>query len=48
MRTDLKLARVNRERFQWLVQQTPYFSLHVMQLLVNDLRRMTRMGVKNL
>ena len=36
--TDCTLLPVNEERFLFLVQQTPYFSLHVMGVLAERLR----------
>jgi len=39
-RTDCQLVPINEGRFQFLVQQTPYFSLEVMRVLVHRLRRM--------
>jgi CRP/FNR family transcriptional regulator, cyclic AMP receptor protein len=38
-RTDCKLVPIDQKRFQFLIQQTPYFALQVMQLLVERLRR---------
>ncbi len=38
-RTDCKLVPIDQKRFQFLVQQTPHFAIHVMQLLVERLRR---------
>lgn len=32
-RTDCRLAPVNEKRFLFLVQQTPFFALHVMRVL---------------
>jgi CRP/FNR family transcriptional regulator, cyclic AMP receptor protein len=39
-KTDCKFARINPERFKFLVQQTPFFSVHVMKVLVERLRAM--------
>ena len=39
-KSDCRLAPVDEKRFQFMVQQTPFFSLHVMRLLVDRLRRM--------
>ena len=36
--TDCQLLPVDEERFLFLVQQTPYFSLHVMRVLADRLR----------
>ena len=35
-----RLAPVDEKRFQFMVQQTPYFSLHVMRVMADRLRRM--------
>ncbi len=37
---DCCLALVDEKEFTFLVQQTPYFALHVMNVLVDRLRRM--------
>ena len=39
-KTDVKLVPVSRERFMFLVQNTPYFAIEVMQSLVARLRHM--------
>lgn len=39
-KTDSELVKVDKKRFQFLVQQTPFFALHVMQILVDRLRKM--------
>ncbi len=38
-RTECKLVPVDQRRFQFLVQQTPYFAIEIMRLLVERLRR---------
>ena len=38
-RTDCKLVSIDQKRFQFLVQQTPYFAIEVMRILVERLRR---------
>ncbi|HWY52015.1 MAG TPA: cyclic nucleotide-binding domain-containing protein [Chthoniobacterales bacterium] len=38
-RTDCKLVPIDQRRFQFLIQQTPYFALEVMRVLVGRLRR---------
>jgi len=38
-RTDCKLVPIDQKRFQFLIQQTPYFALEVMRVLVGRLRR---------
>jgi CRP/FNR family transcriptional regulator, cyclic AMP receptor protein len=40
-KSDCRLAIVDEKRFLFMVQQTPFFALHVMRILVNRLRRMT-------
>ena len=39
-RTNCRLAPVNEKRFLFMVQQTPFFALHVMKILADRLRRM--------
>lgn len=39
-RTDCKLAIVSERKFLFLVQETPFFALHVMRVLTDRLRRM--------
>jgi CRP-like cAMP-binding protein len=39
-RTDSTVVAVDERRFLFLVQQTPNFSLHVMRVLSDRLRRM--------
>ncbi len=38
-----KLARVDQRRFQWLVQQNPFFATHVMKELVDRIRQMNKL-----
>ncbi|MCS6872283.1 MAG: cyclic nucleotide-binding domain-containing protein [Anaerolineae bacterium] len=38
-RTDCKLAPVDRKRFSFMVTETPYFALHVMQVMAERLRQ---------
>lgn len=38
--TDSKLVRLNEARFSFLVQQTPFFALHLMRVLAGRLRNM--------
>ena len=40
-RSDCKIVPVDQRRFQFLIQQTPYFALHVMRILAERLRRQT-------
>jgi CRP-like cAMP-binding protein len=39
-RTDSKLVPITAKRFQFLVQQTPFFALQVMEVMADRLRRM--------
>ncbi len=39
-RTDCKLAAVDENRFNFLIEQTPFFALKVMRILVRRLRKM--------
>jgi len=39
-RSDCKLVPINEQYFTYLVQQTPYFALQVMQIISRRLRRM--------
>jgi len=39
-KTDCKLVRVDAQRFQFMIQQTPFFALEVMRTLVRRLRGM--------
>jgi CRP/FNR family cyclic AMP-dependent transcriptional regulator len=38
-RTDCKLAPINATRFNFLVQQTPHFALHLMRAMADRMRR---------
>jgi CRP/FNR family transcriptional regulator, cyclic AMP receptor protein len=38
-RTDCKLVPIDQKRFQFLIQQTPFFALEVMRVLLERLRR---------
>jgi len=40
-RSACRIAPVNEERFLKMVQETPHFSLHVMRILADRLRRTT-------
>ena len=42
-RTDCELVPVDEHRFGFLVQQTPFFALHVMRVLVERLRDTNRL-----
>jgi len=41
-RTDAELIRIDRKRFMFLVQQTPFFSLQLMAVMAERLRRMNK------
>ncbi|OIQ91837.1 cAMP-activated global transcriptional regulator CRP [mine drainage metagenome] len=38
-KTDCKLLPIERQRFNFLIQQTPNFALHVMRVIANRLRK---------
>ena len=38
-KNDCKLLPIERKRFNFLVQQTPHFALHVMRIMADRLRR---------
>lgn len=38
-RSECKLVPIDQKRFQFLVQQTPYFAIEVMRVLAERLRR---------
>jgi len=40
VRSETKLVRIDRRRFTFLVQQTPFFALQVMGIMAERLRRM--------
>ena len=42
VKSACKLAPVTPKRFMFLVEQTPYFSIHVMRLMSERMRRMNR------
>jgi CRP-like cAMP-binding protein len=46
-RTPCKLARIDRARFHYLVQQNPFFATHVMRVLVERLRHMNERLAKS-
>lgn len=39
-RTDCRLVPIDQKRFTFLVQQTPNFSIQIMRVIANRLRRM--------
>lgn len=39
-KTDASLVRIDRRRFLFLVQQTPFFSIQLMAIMAERLRRM--------
>lgn len=39
-KTGCQLVPINEKRFAFLIQQTPYFALQVMRVLVERLRKM--------
>lgn len=38
-KSDCKLLPIDRKRFNFLIQQTPHFALHVMRVIADRLRR---------
>jgi CRP-like cAMP-binding protein len=42
-RSDCKLVPIDEKRFQFLVQQTPYFAIEVMRVLAGRLRRVDQL-----
>ena len=38
-KTDCRLVTIDRKRFNFLIQQTPNFALHVMRVIADRLRR---------
>ncbi len=44
-RTECRLVPINEHYFQFLIQQTPYFALQVMQIMASRLRRMNQIVV---
>ena len=40
-KTDCRLVAIDEQRFQFLVQQTPFFALHVMRVMAERLRKTT-------
>ncbi len=42
-KTASRLAKIDRRRFQFLVQQTPNFAIHVMKVMAEQLRKMDRL-----
>ena len=43
VKADAELVRIDRKRFLFLVQQTPYFSVQLMAIMAERLRRMNEM-----
>jgi len=43
VKADAELVRIDRKRFLFLVEQTPYFSLQLMAIIAERLRRMNKM-----
>ncbi len=39
-KTDCRLVPINRQRFQFLVEQTPHFALDMMEIMANRLHQM--------
>ena len=47
-KTDVKAVPVDEARFKFLVEQTPFFALQVMRVLVERLREATALGANYL
>ena len=45
-KTDCKLVPIDQRRFQFLVQETPFFALQVMQMMAERLRRTNTLAVQ--
>lgn len=43
--SDCRLVSVDQHRFTFLVQETPYFAIHVMKVLADRLRKMNQVFV---
>jgi CRP/FNR family cyclic AMP-dependent transcriptional regulator len=43
-RTDCKLAAVDQHRFTFMVQETPFFAIHVMEVMADRLRHMDELA----
>jgi CRP-like cAMP-binding protein len=39
-KTDCRVVPIDQKRFQFLIQQTPYFAIEVMRILAHRLRKM--------
>src|SRR5258708_7833196 len=46
-KTPCRLARIDLRRFHFLVQQTPFFATHVMKVLVERVRQLTRQAAQS-
>lgn len=42
VKSDADIVRIDRKRFLFLVQQTPYFSLQLMAIMANRIRQMNK------
>ena len=42
-KTDCRLVPISEKRLEFMVQQTPYFSLHMMRVIVQRIRKMNAM-----
>jgi CRP-like cAMP-binding protein len=45
-KTDCLLAPINERRFLFMVQETPYFAIHVMSVIAARLRRRTEEALR--
>ena len=43
--TEVQLVPIDNDKFQYLIRQTPYFAIEVMQIMAERLRHMNRQTV---
>lgn len=46
-KTECKLVPVDQKRFTYLVQQTPYFSINVMKIMIERIRKLDALVFAN-
>jgi CRP/FNR family transcriptional regulator, cyclic AMP receptor protein len=44
-KTNCRLVPIDEKRFEFLVEERPFFALHVMRVLVDRLRRTTELAI---
>ncbi len=47
-RTDCRVVPISEKRFQFLIQETPYFAIQVMQIMATRLRRMNEQAANQI